>query len=253
MADVASDNPYESRQLLEEYLLLHYAPADIAFPWAFGPKQALDFPVRCVTEQVTQRGGRALELGCSVGRACWELSVLFDEVIGIDYSRSFIEEARRVAQERRVSFGYRVEGELEERVEVELDPRFRPERVSFEVGDATALRADLSDFDLVIAANLLCRVPDPAAVLGRLPELVRGGGQLLLTSPYTWDTQYTPRSHWLGGFLRDGQPVRSLESLRSALEGNFELESCTDMPFLIREHARKFQWSVAQATRWRRH
>jgi hypothetical protein len=25
------------------------------------------------------------------------------------------------------------------------------------------------------------------------------------------------------------------------------------MPFLIREHARKFQWSVALGTRWRRH
>jgi hypothetical protein len=24
------------------------------------------------------------------------------------------------------------------------------------------------------------------------------------------------------------------------------------MPFLIREHARKFQWSVALGTRWRR-
>jgi hypothetical protein len=25
-----------------------------------------------------------------------------------------------------------------------------------------------------------------------------------------------------------------------------------DLPFLIREHARKFQWSVAEATIWRR-
>jgi hypothetical protein len=25
------------------------------------------------------------------------------------------------------------------------------------------------------------------------------------------------------------------------------------MPFLIREHARKFQWSVALGSRWRRH
>jgi hypothetical protein len=30
------------------------------------------------------------------------------------------------------------------------------------------------------------------------------------------------------------------------------LKLVKDLPFLIREHARKFQWSVALATVWRR-
>jgi hypothetical protein len=30
------------------------------------------------------------------------------------------------------------------------------------------------------------------------------------------------------------------------------LESIRDLPFLLREHARKYQWSVAQASLWRR-
>lgn len=246
-------NPYESAKLLEEYLLLHYGTAETVLPWAFGPKEALEFPARCVKEQVTQHGERALELGCSVGRACFELSVSFPEVIGIDYSSSFIAEAQRLARERNASFSYPEEGEIVAQACVQLDPRFCPERVSFEVGDATELREGLGLFDVVLAANLLCRVPDPMAVLKRLPTLVRPGGQLVLTSPYTWMEEYTPRSRWLGGFMHEGEAVRSLASLRAALEEHFELESCTDMPFLIREHARKFQWSVAQATRWRRH
>jgi hypothetical protein len=32
----------------------------------------------------------------------------------------------------------------------------------------------------------------------------------------------------------------------------FDHRLTKDLPFLIREHARKFQWSVAQATLWER-
>jgi uncharacterized protein (DUF433 family) len=41
--------------------------------------------------------------------------------------------------------------------------------------------------------------------------------------------------------------------LQHHLSPHFTLEHRLDMPFLIREHARKFQWSVALGTRWRRH
>ena len=35
-------------------------------------------------------------------------------------------------------------------------------------------------------------------------------------------------------------------------ELHFDFIAAKDLPFLIREHARKYQWSVAQATIWRR-
>lgn len=254
MADLET-NPYETEKLLEEYLLLHYGAAETVLPWAFGPREALEFPARCVTEQIADLAppsGRALELGCAVGRACFELSVFCDEVVGIDFSRGFVHEARRLARERSAAFSYPEEGELRGQATIALDQRFHPERVRFEVGDATALREDLGSFDIVLAANLLCRVPDPQALLRQLPALVRPGGLLVLTSPYTWMEEFTPRRHWLGGFTRGGEAVRSLASLTLALQGSFELIDTTDMPFLIREHARKFQWSVAQASRWRR-
>jgi putative 4-mercaptohistidine N1-methyltranferase len=247
------DNPYETPKLLEEYLLLHYGAPETVLPWSFGPRDALLFPARCVTEQIEPvQGARALELGCAVGRACFELSTFCGQVIGVDFSQTFITEARRLSQERTATFSYPDEGELVGQATIELDSRFHPERVQFEVGDATALRQDLGCFDIVLAANLLCRVPDPSAVLSRLPQLLSPGGQLVLTSPYTWMEQYTPKERWLGGFLRRGQAIRSLATLRETLEPDFSLEGTDDMPFLIREHARKFQWSVAQASRWRR-
>ena len=44
--------------------------------------------------------------------------------------------------------------------------------------------------------------------------------------------------------------MRTLETLRAVLEPHFTMVRTLDLPFLIREHARKFQWSVAQATVW---
>jgi len=119
-------------------------------------------------------------------------------------------------------------------------------RVAFEVGDAMALREDLGSFDVVLAANLLCRLPDPRKFLARLPSLVRTGGQLLLTTPFTWLKEYTPREHWIGG----RGDASSADVLTDLLSPHFELRFQKDLPFLIRKHARKYQWSVAWGTRW---
>ncbi len=125
-------------------------------------------------------------------------------------------------------------------------------RVRFETGDAMYLRDDLGSFDVVLMANLSDRLHTPARCLSRLPNLVKAGGQLILTSPYTWLEEFTPRSHWIGGFERTGERVTTLDGLRSALEPQFEFTGTKDLPFLIREHARKYQWSVAQASLWTR-
>ncbi len=80
-----------------------------------------------------------------------------------------------------------------------------------------------------------------------MPELVRPGGWLVLTSPYTWLEEYTPRAQWL-----DGGGRGTLAALREILEPSFRLRETFDLPFLIREHRRKYQWSVAEASLWQR-
>jgi SAM-dependent methyltransferase len=125
--------------------------------------------------------------------------------------------------------------------------------VAFEHGDAHDLRESLGAFDVVLACNLIDRLSDPARFLGQLPRLVKPRGQLVITSPYTWLPEYAPTSQWLGGFVVDGEARTTLAGLTDALAPDFSLIAARDMPFLIREHARKYQWSVAQATIWRRH
>ena len=245
---------YETERALSEYLLFHYGSAAQTMPWSFGPATALSYPARCVSECLdTARlpaQARGLDLGCAVGRSTFELARHCSEVIGIDYSHRFIEVARHLQQQGTTSYAYIEEGLLTTPATAEVPAEIDRLRVLFEQGDAQALRANLGQFDVVLMANLVDRLRDPSRCLSALPSLVRTGGQLILTTPCTWLEDYTPRSHWLGGFERDGRPVRTLATLQALLEPHFTLARTLDMPFVIREHVRKFQWSVAQATVW---
>jgi putative 4-mercaptohistidine N1-methyltranferase len=248
-------NIYETEKLLSEYLLFHYGTAsEIAPPK--GAEYALDYPARCVSEcldvSILPEDARALDLGCAVGRSTFELARHCESVIGIDFSQRFIEAAEKIRTEEGHPYKRTDEGALTTPLLARHPDVVDPDRVRFEVGDAMNLRADLGDFDVVLAANLLDRLSDPSLFLKRLPSLVKPGGQLILTSPYTWLEEFTPREQWIGGFEYEGMRVPTLVGLRQKLEKDFVLVDIKDLPFVIREHSRKFQFSVAQASLWRR-
>ncbi len=240
---------YESSELLEQYLLFHYGEEARQMPWDFGPREALDFPVRCVREGVgLPATGRALDIGCAVGRASFELGCIFNEVIGIDYSAAFVEAAQVIGKHDELPYRYRETGTIVRKA-IAKKPAGVTGKVSFEQGDAQALRTDLGQFDCVLAANLLCRLARPQDFLDQLPSLVKPGSQLIITTPNTWLESFTAREFWIGATPETGEP---LEALQDRLGASFKLVHSWDLPFLIREHSRKFQWSVAQGSRWLR-
>ncbi|GEP43639.1 methyltransferase domain-containing protein [Brevifollis gellanilyticus] len=236
-------NIYETRRLLDEYLLFHYGSPSEVLPWSWGPREALGFAVRTVTElaDFTRHPYTALDLGCAVGRSSFELAKHCQTIIGIDYSHSFIDAAKALKSS---DLPYQRLDEASATTELlaQVPADCPRDRVQFEQGDAMHLREDLGSFDLVHAANLLCRLTDPQLLIERLPSLVNPGCQLLLTTPCTWLEDFTPRGNWPQGSTRDW--------LKSVLSEHFDLATEKDLPFLIREHARKYQWSVALGTRW---
>lgn len=245
---------YESDEGLAQYLLLHYGePADVI---SCGPNLDAfrNFPLRCVEETLERSripaAARALDLGCAVGRSSFELARFCAEVVGIDYSMRFIAAAERLRSGEVLSYDVAEQGELRHRLTACRPDGVLAGRVRFEQGDAQALRPDLGTFDVVLLANLLCRLAEPRRCLARMATLVRPGGQLVITTPSTWRQIHTPREHWLGGFTRDGRAVRTLDGLTEALGADFVLARRLDLPLLIREHARKFEYIVAEATVW---
>jgi putative 4-mercaptohistidine N1-methyltranferase len=237
---------YETPRLLSEYLLFHYGTEAELISHPSLPSAALDFAVRTVTQLLPTTGARtrALDLGCAVGRSSFELSKHYSEVIGIDYSQSFVQAAERLRQGESIAYQRHDEGHHFTTLSAAAPADGLPERIRFQQGDAMQLPPDLGTFDLVHAANLLCRLTDPERLLQRLPELVNPGGSLILTTPCTWLEDFTPSAHWPQG--------TTLAWLHQHLDATFQLQERQDLPFLIREHSRKYQHTIAEGTRWQR-
>jgi SAM-dependent methyltransferase len=240
-----STNPYETERLLGEYLLFHYASEEEILPphAPTGMRDALDFAVRTTRHFTSTRVDRALDLGCAVGRSTYEMSRSSAHTTGIDFSHGFIRAATALAAGP-LDYERLDEGHRRTRLTARLPdglPRFP---VRFETGDAMNLRSDLGDFDRVHAANLLCRLSDPLRLLDRFPDLVRPAGELVIATPCTWLGEFTPPENW--------PPGSTLEWLKEHLHRHFTLVHAAEEPFLIRETARKFQWSSSLVTSWRR-
>jgi 5-histidylcysteine sulfoxide synthase/putative 4-mercaptohistidine N1-methyltranferase len=247
---------YESERSLRQYLALHYAAREESSPThPLLVEPLLDFPDRCarLLIQACRAEGlmplRALDLGCAVGGASFALAREFAEVVGIDLSERFLAAAEALKSQGELGYSRTEEGDRVSPQLARVDPTLRRARVQFRRADACSLPEDLGTFDAILLANLLCRLPRPRACLAKLAGLLRAGGLLLITSPYSWLAEYTPREEWIGGGAGEGG---SRESLLALLSHDFELLRETDEPLLIREHARKFQFIIAHATLWRR-
>lgn len=260
--DVSPDGGkrYETDTLLNQYLLFHYGAAaeqrDSVLTESVGHPQSADF-VQTMSGLVSQFAtGRdaVLDLGCATGRASFELAREFADVVGLDYSEAFISAARTLQRQGSLAYDRLETGRhvtpLIARVASDIDRS----RVQFIQGDAANLKAaglhQASRFDAVLLSNLMCRLPDPAACLRQFAgsdSVLRENGVLVFASPNTWMEQYTPPENFLDGADSDA----TLAQLAKLLPG-FELIYQADLPFMIREHRRKYEYIVSQVSVWRR-
>ncbi|CAF0983893.1 unnamed protein product [Brachionus calyciflorus] len=221
---------YEEKALLDQYMLFNYADAKdfilfdlneysnvyncVSFPRNVALLCRDHCPEIFFADQPHPR--RALDVGCAVGRSCFELSKLFDEVIGIDYSANFINHCNKFLNEKFIEYECTLEGDINQKLTCRLDHDVDGSKIKFEVGDACNLRDDLGEFDLVLASNLICQ-------------------------------------NWIGGYVdENGQEVHGLDGLKNAMCDTFDLVHEMNLPMMIRETRRKFQFTVCLITIWQR-
>ncbi len=227
---------YESDALLEQYLAFHYeGDAPTYLPHHHPPPELLGYPRRCAELLLRHatRHGRALDLGCAVGGSSFVLAQSFDEVVGLDFSRRFIDAATGIARDgvfRTSEKDYRLPSDLRKTTPV------------FRQADACDLPPDLGTFDAVLLANLLCRLSDPAACLRGLRRVTAPGAVMVITTPCSWDAAFTPPEKWL---------VPTLDALGEQLQPWCDRIDVLDLPFLLRDHPRRAQFTIAQASVWR--
>ncbi len=241
-------NVYESDVQIAQYA---------EFGWGETVFGIENYPARCVNiaMQFMKRKpkGKALDVGCAIGRSTFELAREFEEVTGLDFSARFISLATRLAEEGSMGYTFPVEGELVAYRQVYLKDFGLEEaakRVAFWQADACNLKPHFRGYDLIFAGNLIDRLYDPAKFLSDLHKRLNEGGLLVLTSPYTWLEEFTPKEKWLGGFKKDGEDFTTLDGLKMHLQPNFKLLHTRDIPFVIKETARKHQHTIAQMSLW---
>ncbi len=175
----------------------------------------------------------------------------------MDYSARFIDVALQLTSGEDFRYVVPQEGDLVEYRQVRLKDfgldGDLAQRIQFVQGDACNLKPQPARYDLVLASNLIDRLRQPARFLQDVTPMLRPGGILLLSSPYTWLEAYTPKENWLGGVRENGEALTTLQALQRLLAADFELlDTPQEMPFVIRETARKFQHTLAQVTVWRK-
>jgi len=209
-------------------------------------------------------GLRAIDIGASVGRTAFELSEYFPRVTGLDFSRLFVQTAALLSQGMPMSYSIPIEGDLKLSTTYQFKPTPGVE-MDFIEGNACSLDKEIK-YNRITGANLIDRLPSPMDFFTTLPEIVEIGGIVVLTSPYTWLEQYTPRSEWLPNLVLDKETGRKVENsedlaptqkttfeaLVTIMSPHFQLVQQSHVPFFIYETARKAQYSLAHCTVWQR-
>jgi len=242
---------YETDKQLSDYAEFHYGEECLGVPNF--PKALAQLAIEVTNDRHHKH---ALDLGCAVGRASFELAKHFDRVTGVDFSARFVATAKTMGDSGDLHYTRAEEGDIvsyHSRSLAKLGLSEVSKKVEFFQGDACNLQPDLTGYDFILAANLIDRLHDPRSFLAQIHERLNVGGILMISSPYTWLEDFTKKENWLGGFTKDGENWTTLDALKELLSSHFRMVgSPQDVPFVIRETRRKHQHTLAEVTIWER-
>lgn len=252
---------YDTDAVVDQYLLFHFGSEDqqrdTAISSAVGHPRVSNLILRTVelVNEFAVNKRKVLDLGCAVGRASFELTRTFSEVVGLDYSDAFVDIAERLRREGTLGYERKETGRYSTTLTASLPPGVDVDKVRFVQGDAARLGAvagvrESGPYDALLLSNLMCRLSDPGSCLRQFvktDDYVASGGVLVIASPNSWMDEYTSPDHFLDGEDSDA----TLTALGQHLQG-FTLLHNEDLPFMIREHRRKYEYIISQVSVWRK-
>ena len=252
---------YDTNETVDQYLLFHYGSEEEQRDQEISA--AITFPVTSnlidrtveLMNNFSPAKERALDLGCAVGGASFQLASTFESVTALDYSDLFINVASDLKKDGKADYRRKETGRFSTDLTVSIVESIERERVQFCQGDAsnlseTPIIKERGIYDAILLSNLLCRLSQPKKCLqqfSRSYDYLRSGGILVIASPNTWLEQFTPQTDFLDGKSSDA----TLNHLAHLLS-NFDFLQAEDLPFMIREHRRKYELIISQLSVWRK-
>ena len=229
------DQPYA--RLLEHlsiYLDAHWG--DRAAP----PPESAGFGAAALIERLARlpRVGRAVELGCSAGRIVAELAATADHVVGIDLQFGAVRRARRILDGERVAYARRLAGRHYAPAAIFAGDRAVPAaRRTLICGDVLDPPLIPGHYDRVVALNMLDSVARPRHLLAVVDGLCRPGGEVILASPYSWQSSVMEEAERIGG-ADPAADVAAILRTGEGIGGRYEIEEEADVPWTLRRDAR---------------
>lgn len=200
------------------------------------------FGAAALVARIAARSGErvklAVELGCSVGRIVAELAQGADEVVGVDLQFGSLRRARRILDGERVTYNRRIAGRNYAPAIVQAGDRAVADgRVQLICASALDPPLVPGAFGRVVALNLIDSVSRPRQLLTVMDGLCARGGELILSSPYAWQSTVVDEDERLGG----ADPAATVaELLRSGdgLGARYQIEEEDEVAWSLRRDAR---------------
>jgi SAM-dependent methyltransferase/uncharacterized protein YbaR (Trm112 family) len=178
------------------------------------------------------RVGLAVELGCSVGRLLAELPA--ERAIGIDMHFGAIRRARHLLAGESLAYARR-----------EIGRHYSPAVASGKrTADRKLVCADALDppllpdvFDRVIALNMIDSVAHPRQLLSVIDGLCNPGGEIILSSPYSWQSSVMHETERIGG-ADPAAAIRAVLSEGQNLRARYRIEDEAEIAWTLRRDAR---------------
>jgi SAM-dependent methyltransferase len=237
-------------ETLKEHLSIYLDAAwgDRATPPPDGP--GAGFGMEAIAHKLAERAGApvdsAVELGCGVGRGLYELARGAAEVVGVDAQPASLCRARRILDGESIAYDRRVVGR--HYAAAQLDAPAAVANVQLVCADAMDPPLVPGSFDRVVALNVLDAVTSPPQLVAVADGLCAPGGELILASPYAWQSGIVADDHRFGG----ADPAAALRRRLldgSALEARYTVEDECELPWTLRRDARS---AVVYRVHWLR-
>jgi SAM-dependent methyltransferase len=204
--------------------------------WADHAEPPLPLALAAIVDRIAQlpHVPLAVELGCSAGRIVAELAARADHVVGIELRFPTLRRARRILDGESVEYARRIVGRHYAPVVAQTAA----------VGNRTLACGDALDpplvpgvYQRVVALNLLDSVRDPRQLLAVCDALCEPGGELILSSPYSWQSSIVPEQARLGA----ADPAAALIAILSTgdqLRAPYEIVDEAELAWPLRRDAR---------------
>ncbi|CEL95347.1 unnamed protein product [Vitrella brassicaformis CCMP3155] len=258
--------PFETDKLTADTIAFHYQP----HPWT----KADSFPTLLAEECVSAvkavgiplHMSKALEFGCGAGRTTFELAhKFFDTVHGADLTARYFQVADRFMTNGRIRYAIQTEGDLVEYPPeiVAKDFAFHQaiddphKKIQFHQADVANLDINkFNEYDLVVMASpgFIESLSKPKTALQAIHKHINPGG--LLVIGYTGKPPTHKTEECIGGYLSaSGRQVSIEEGLTALLSPHFDAVAelpATELPYCVRDTARKTEVGWVRLTYWRR-